>query len=104
MLRHPALAVALFLSASCELAGAPPAQTTKPVAPSPGPAPGMSARIVPAAAAEPMADFRPMSRLGPSWGKEKPRFKVKPAVEEEKPAAEEEKPAPAAPAPPASTP
>lgn len=104
MLRNPALAVVLFLSASCELAGAPPAQTAKPptatpiatptpppaAEPTPAPTPGVSARTAPVA--EPEEEFiieeRFASRAGPRWTKEKKaRFKMKlaPAVE---PAAE----------------
>jgi hypothetical protein len=96
MLRHQAIAVALFLSAGttgCEMAGAPQpekpsttpsttaAETTPnpPPAPAPAPtlAPGMSTRVgsrtVPA---ELEVDRMPMTRGGPKWGKEKPRFKL----------------------------
>jgi len=73
MLRHPSLAVALFLTASCELAGAPPPVTpAKPVVP--------TAEVTPTPAPAPADMPREfMTRGGPSWGKERPRFKAKAA-------------------------
>jgi hypothetical protein len=116
MLRHPSLAVALFLTASCELAGAPPppASPANPVASTPAPAleAGVSST---ATATKPSreealleltdtgaADVRPpvMMRGGPSWGKERPRFKARVAAPAAPAATTSDKPAP----PKASTP
>jgi hypothetical protein len=96
MLRNPALAVVLFLSASCELAGAPPAQTAKPPTETPiatptqapmadpsTPTPGVTARTSPVAEPEEeLFEERFASRAGPRWTKEKKaRFKAKPATD-----------------------
>jgi hypothetical protein len=89
MLRHQTIAVALFLSAGCELAGAPPPAKPAPASASasasasetesesvPVPVPGLSGRVGSTEPAAQEMEMRPMSRMGPTWGKEKPRFKI----------------------------
>jgi hypothetical protein len=92
MLRHQAIAVALFLStgtAACEMAGAPAPE--KPATATPAAAAPTTVDPTPTAPAEPEMnqrlmnvlstdvrpmELRPMTRGGPAWGKERPRFKV----------------------------
>lgn len=98
MLRHQTIAVALFLSAGCEMAGAPAPEKPAPAASAPAAtataatAPEASADAAPSLPPAPVQSLdlrtsvgateadepRPalMLRGGPKWGKERPRFKL----------------------------
>jgi hypothetical protein len=86
MLRHQAIAVALFLSAGatgCEMAAAPTPEKPATSTPAPTetatatpPATAAKAEPTPAAPAEPVVERQFMTRAGPHWNKEKPRFKL----------------------------
>jgi hypothetical protein len=77
MLRHQTIALALFLSAGCEVAGPPAPEKPAPaVHATPAPAPAPGARVEPNGQEQLPQRPPSMLRSGPKWGSERPRFKL----------------------------